>query len=287
MADPAVSPDVSPSAGAPSASPSPSPSPGSSASPGAPSPSPSAPSGFTYQEDRSRWIPPDRLTAAERATNLAAQRASQLEAELQAERRRVHALAGVTPQDPNAAELDKVRAGFAELYPNLHRMASIDPDRLERLLSAGESAEHVTRVQWDRHRDTYLGDIKSQVAQALGVDTLSPSQARKLVSAFKDAVPDPMQAPADRPTNPEYHRFVQRYESGDPTLAAEFVREFVGDFITPAQRAGLVRPRMAVPSGGASRPVATNPQQRPDYSKMQSVTEMLEAAEAQVDQYYG
>lgn len=285
MSDPAVTPDPSP---APSGSPapSPSPSPSSAAPTGSPSPSP-APSGFTYQEDRSRWIPPDRLTAAERATNLAAQRASQLEAELQAERRRVQALAGVAPQDPNAAELDKVRAGFAELYPNLARMANLDPAKLERLLATGESAEHVVRHHWDAHRDSTLTELKTRVAQAMNRDDLSETAARKVVAAFKASVPDPQPDQYGRPTNPEYVRWAQRYEAKDPTLLDEFVTEFVSDFITPAQRAGLIRPRVAVPSGGASRPVATNPQQRPDYSKMHTVAEMLEAAEAQVDQHYG
>jgi len=285
MSDPAVSPDVSPSSGSPAPSPSPSsPGPSSTAAPG--SPEPSKPT-YAYPEDRSRWIPPDRLTAAERATNLAAQRASRLEAELESERRRVQALAGVTPQDPNAAELDKVRAGFAELYPNLHRMANLDPAKLERLLSTGESAERVVQHHWDAHRDSTLSDLKTRVAAAMHLESLTPTAASKVIAAFKASVPDPHPDEYGRPTNPEYVRWASRYEAKDPTLLDEFVGEFVSDFITPAQRAGLIRPRVAVPSGGASRPVATNPQQRPDYSKMQTVTEMLEAAEKQVDEYYG
>jgi len=232
-------------------------------------------------------VPPDRLTAAERATNLAAQRAQQLERELETERNRVRSLAGLTPPDPDAAELEKVRAGFAQLYPNLARMAAIDPEQLERVLAAGQQAEHVVRTQWDRHRDTTLDEIKSGVAQALNLDKLSETAARKVVAAFKASVPDPEYDRSNRPTNPEYHRWVQRYEAKDPTLLTEFVTEFVSDFITPAARAGLIRPRVAVPSGGASRPVATNPTQRPDYGKMKSVAEMLDAAEKEVDAHYG
>jgi hypothetical protein len=283
--DPGVTPD--PSTSQPSGSPSPSPSPGSAAAPsGSPSPSP-APSGFTYQEDRSRWIPPDRLTAAERATNLAAQRATQLEAALQAERARVQALAGVSPKDPDAEEAERIKAGFFQLFPQAKELLQIDPAQLRRILASGESAEHVTRHHWDAHRDSTLTELKTRVAQAMHSDSLSESASRKVVAAFKASVPDPDPDPYGRPTNPEYVRWAQRYEAKDPTLLDEFVTEFVSDFITPAQRAGLMRPRVAVPSGGASRGVVTNPEKRPDYSKMNSVTEMLEAAEAQVDQHYG
>ncbi len=263
------------------------PSPTPSAAPGTPSTSASPPTpSYSYPEDRSTWVPSNRLTAAERATNLAAQRAQQLERELEGERRRVQALAGVTPKDPDAEELEKVRAGFAQLYPNLAKMASLDPEKLERIIHSGESAEHLVRVQWDRHRAASLDKIKADVAQALGVETLSPTAARKVIAAFIASVPDPMYDRNKQPTNPEYFTFKDRYESNDPTLLAEFVTEFVSDFITPAQRAGLVRQRIAVPSGGASRPVATNPAQRPDYGKMKSPKEMLEAAELEVDRHY-
>lgn len=243
---------------------------------------------FTYKEDRSKWVDPTplntRLTAAERATNLASSRASQLEADLASERRRVQALAGLSPDDPAKEETDKVLAALYKMAPHL------DPANQRRAvegLPEIEEARRINRMQWDRHRDATFDQVKGQVAGALGLESLTPAAARKVIAAFKAQVPDQMNDAQGNPTNPEWFAWSQRYENKDPKLIEEFVNEFVSDFVEPAKRMGLVRPRMNVPSGGFSRPVATNQNKQPEYGKMKTVQEMLEAAEAQADAHYG
>lgn len=239
------------------------------------------PAKFSYDEDRSSWVSPDKHRAAERVANGAVTRAQQLEAQIAERDRKIAALAGVTQPDPDEAELGKVREGFAKLYPNLARMAELDPQKLERILAQGDQAEHVVRHHWDAHRDATLTDLKSRVATAMNLSDLSKTAAAKVVAAFKSSIPDPNDDPDG------YARWSHRYEQKDPTLLDEFVQEFVGDFITPAQRTGLVRPRIAVPSGGNSRPVAMNQNPKPEFSKMKSVPEMLAAAEEAADAHYG
>lgn len=268
MPDPVVTPDPSVTPPSPSVVPAVTP------------PEPSKPS-FTFSEDRSRWVPPDRLTAAERATNLAASKTATLEAAIADRDRKIAALAGVAPHDPAAADVEATKAAFAQMFPSLAKLAQLDPQRLEQVLANSEVLSEDNREKWDAHRDKTFDEISSRVASAMGMDKLSDPARRKVTAAFKASVPD-MESDPDG-----YAAWAKRYQRGDVTLLDEFVQEFVGDFITPAQRSGFVRPRVAVPSGGASRPVAMNQNKQPEYAKMKSVKDMLTAAEEQADAYFG
>ena len=198
---------------------------------------------YTYTEDRSNWVTPDKLKANERAWEHDRRRAAKLEADLAEATKRVQALAGVAPADPDADEAQKVLAALYAMAPHLR------PDRIAPAHEAAERLQQAEKERWDDHRDAIFDDLKGRVAKALGKDKLGESAARKVVAAFKAYVPD-QEADPDA-----YAVWARRYQRNDPTLLDEFVEEFTSDFLTPAMRAGLVRPKVAVPSGGFSRPV--------------------------------
>ena len=144
----------------------------------APPPPPAEPS-FSYKEDRSQWVAPDKYRAAEAATNKAAREAAQLRADLDSERRRVAALAGVTPKAPETEEQEKIAAAFYAL-PQFSHLRGLTPQAMERLLAMaerGDEYEQGIRYQWDRLRDRTLTAVVDRVQDTLGLDALDPDMA--------------------------------------------------------------------------------------------------------------
>lgn len=234
---------------------------------------------FTYEEDRSNWVRPDIFKNAERATTKSAAEIENLRREIAARDRRIQVLAGVAPVDPDQAEAEKVANAFYSL-PQFAHLKHLTPELLNRVAqianegpSLSEARDHLYNQQADR----FLTSLDRAFADEIGAETLTPTQQRKLRAVFGAWVPDSK-------TDPEAHAaFDKRYNAGDETLIAEFLKEFVSDFVEPARRQATVpiTQRRPVPRGGASSPVTTQTQ-KPDYSKM-SVTEMLEAAEKEAE----
>lgn len=167
------------------------------------------------------------------------QRLRDQETALENERRRVQALAGVTPQSDSDAEAAVVREQFAKLFPGLARLNNEQLlERLEGLLSQADVHEDTTKRYWaDRARQMTSGVIE-RVSKELGGE-LSERQISRIRSAYAAA------AEAD----PE---FLARHEAGDQKLIEEFAKEWIEDWFEPARRkvvtneVGRLRP---VPGG--------------------------------------
>ena len=234
---------------------------------------------FTYDEDRSNWVRPDVFKNAERLNNKTAAEIENLRRELAARDRRIQALAGVAPVDPDQAEAEKVANAFYSL-PQFAHLKHLTPDFLNKvaqLVNEGSSLSEARDHVYNQQADRFLGSLDRAFAEEIGAETLTPSQQRKLRAAFGAWIPD-------KQTDPDAHAaFDKRYNAGDETLIAEFLKEIVSDLLEPARRQATVpiTQRRPVPRGGASSPVTTQTQ-KPDYSKM-SVTEMLDAAEKEAE----
>lgn len=233
------------------------------------------PSKYTYDEDRSNWVRPDVFKNAERLNNKTAGEIENLRRQLLDRDRRIAALAGVAPVDPDQAEAEKVANAFYSL-PQFAHLRNVTPELLDRMsklvhesTSLTEARDHIYNQQADR----LLTSIDRAFAEEIGAESLTPGQQRKLRAAFAAWIPD-------RQTDPEGHAaFDKRYNAGDETLITEFLKEFATDVLEPARRQATipVAQRRPIPRSGGGGPVTSQPQ-KPDYSKM-SVGEMLDAAE--------
>ncbi len=248
------------------------------ADPNAPPADPNAPppadKTYSFKEDRSNWVAPDKLRAAETLTNRTAKELETLRIQITERDKRIAALAGIAPVDPDAAEADKIAQAFFAL-PQFAHLKGVTPellDQVKALVADGASITAARDHVWNQHTDKFLGDLDAAFADEIGADTLTPGQQRKLHAAFDAMVPSPQDAE-------KFATFKKQFEQADPTLIAEFVQEYKADIIEPARRLATVpiTQRRPVPRSGSAHPVVTQVP-KPDYSKM-SITEMLEDAE--------
>lgn len=237
------------------------------------------PSQFTYPEDRSNWVRPDVLKNAERLNNKTAGEIENLRREVLARDRRIAALAGVAPPDPDQAEAEKVANAFYSL-PQFAHLRHVTPELLERLGRLAHESSSLTEARdhvYNQQADRFLTSMDRAFAEEIGAESLTPGQQRKLRAAFGAWVPD-------RQVDPEGHAaFDKRYNAGDETLITEFLKEFATDVLEPARRQATVpiAQRRPVPQGGRSTPVVSQAQ-KPDYSKM-TVDQMLDSAEKEAE----
>lgn len=196
---------------------------------------------FSYTEDRGRWIPPHRLVEETKKRET-------LELQFAEANKRIQALAGVTPVDPNTAEAEKIREAFFAL-PGMAHFRQLTPESVKQLLGLAQSGQVLTetaRNHWDRHATATYKKLDDAVAEHLGIDALSERQAARINTAFIAML------------RSDEAKYRQRYEDGDETLITEFVKEFVDDFFEPVRRsatAGAIPKPPRVPRGGSSAPV--------------------------------
>jgi AcrR family transcriptional regulator len=232
---------------------------------GTPGQQPAAASGFTYKEDRSDWIPRHRL-------NEVGNKNRTLEQQLQDANRRIQALAGVTPTDPRDAETEQVRQAFKQMFPHL---AKLDDGRIDRLLSLADNSDQITettKAYWENVGNHMVGQVNSGVAEALGLDELTPTQARRVSQAYVAWLHDDLQDARRRGEAPS---LLPRHESRDPKLIGEFVQQFTDDFITPVQRravqTNVERVSRRVPSGRAATHTPINSKPKIDFTNEDAV----------------
>jgi hypothetical protein len=224
-------------------------------------------------------VRPDVFKNAERLNNKTAAEIETLRRELAARDRRIQALAGVTPTDPDQAEAERVANAFYSL-PQFAHLRHVTPEFLNRvaqLVEQGSSLSEARDHVYNQQADRFLTSMDRAFADEIGAETLTPSQQRKLRAAFGAWIPD-------KQTDPDAHAaFDKRYNAGDESLITEFLKEFTTDVLEPARRQATVpiAQRRPVPQGGRSTPVVSQTQ-KPDYSKM-SVGEMLDAAEKEAE----
>lgn len=160
------------------------------------------------------------------------------QAELERERKRVMALAGVNPKSDEEAEEELVRARLAKLLPGASSLTAEDIAEFKALKAEIAEMRAATNQTWKTHSQKMLSAVTSGVEKALG-GKLSDRQIARVERAYV----------AEAESNPD---FLARHEAGDPKLAEEFVKEWIEDFVEPGKRQALAveigrRPR--VPSG--------------------------------------
>lgn len=209
---------------------------------------------FEFSEDRTHWVDPKKLSAAERATQKAVNDANTYRQQLDAAQKRIQALAGVTPTDPVEQERQGIVDAFLKIFPSARFLTD---DKLsakfQEWLETGDQARDAVTHHWVTHREQVYGDLQTSFMDEINVDQLTPRQVTTLVAAFKASVPD------DKADPEGYEQWRQRYERRDPTLITDFIKAYVEDMIEPARRqavAGAVNRNPRVPQGGPRRPVA-------------------------------
>jgi len=233
---------------------------------------------YTYHEDRSNYIHPDHYRRAEALVNRTASELERARGMIAEQNRRIAALAGVAPVNPEAEEAQKIADAFYAL-PQFQHLRYVTPQFLQAVGSLIQDGASVTAARdhvWNAHTDRFLDRLDEAFASELGVDTLTSGQQRKLRAAFGALIPDER-------TNPQAHAaFAQRYEANDDTLIHDFVKEYVADMLEPARRQAMIPTmRRPVPRSGPAAPVVTQ-KGKTDYSTM-TVQQMLDHAEKEAE----
>jgi hypothetical protein len=258
---PAGSPPAAPAGGAPpAAAGGGAPASGSGGGAGAPGGTPAGGGAtqYSYQEDRSQWIPPHRL-------NEVNQRYQALHGRFQEQERRVRALLGVDEASRRDPQTDAIRQQFFQVMPELAPLAQ-NPQQLNQLLQlvqSGQLNEILGTMQsyWGRHAQTTARDLVSQYAKAINVDpsTIPPRAVQRMAMHLKSFIEEDQTGERQ-----------MRFEHGDPRLVEECLADVQGLFVEPVRRSTNVGaaqnvernrqlpnqgPRGAVPpQGGGQQP---------------------------------
>jgi hypothetical protein len=233
---------------------------------------PATPTGFSYAEDRSRWIPPHRLT--EEST-----KRQTLESELSTTRAQLQALTGVTPKDPATLKAEEVKTAFTQLFPHLTPLLSMSKEQIEALSKTPDVASRAIsqeQRQWQRHGKQQLATIYTDVADAMNIEKLDADQQQDLKDTFTSWLKGKTTSEL-RASNGEESATLNRYEEGDPELLKEFVTSYVKRWVEPARRTAtsqaVIRTRPTPNSQGRTQVTSVK---RPD--KFNSLDERLDYA---------
>lgn len=200
---------------------------------------------YTYKEDRTDWTPRHRLNEVSGKLTVTEQRALKAEQELESERKRTRALAGLEPVDAKKQETEELRSILTGMFPQLKTLEGLTAEQLQEVMEAARTARSTSQQTWERHAITMLTDLDTEAATALDVDKLSPTQQRNLRRAYSAAASEALaerQAQMEQGTRRSLDTinsdkdFIARHEQGDKTLVKEFVKAFLGDWFEPARR---------------------------------------------------
>lgn len=246
---------------------------------------------YSFKEDRSDWVPRHRLNETSGKLTEAEKRAIKAEADLEQERKRTRALAGVETPSEEEAEAEKIKGVLYKMFPQLETLEGLTKEQLQEVLDAARSAKTASRSTWERHATTMLNDLDSEASEILGVDKLSDSQQTRLRRAYRDEAVLAMQdrkAAYERgerntlDTIASDNDFVARHERGDKALIKEFVKAFLDDFYEPARRsvtaAQVRRQTRPVPRGERTRQSLTQGPPQIDYNNDDAFKKALIAA---------
>ena len=227
---------------------------------------------FTYTEDRSDWIPRHRF-------NVVSTRTRTLEQQLQDTTRRMQALAGVTPPNPQDAEAEEVRTAFKQMFPHLAKLDDQRIDRLLKLADQSDQLETTANHHWQQHTQRMVGALETEIAEQLGVSDLTPRQRQRIGEAYANALNrDYVTAQREG----RQSEMLRRHEAGDESLIAEFAKEWVEDFVEPVRRrataSAVHRVGTRVPSGRSSQNVSTVSKPRIDFTNEQAIEDAAVAA---------
>jgi len=141
-------------------------------------------------------------------------------AELEAERKRVQALAGVNPKSEQEAEEEAIKQRLEALgYP---RLTQEDLDAIRELRATQSNLSETTQHYWVQHGRQMVGGVQAEIEKELG-GKLTERQAKRIAAEYA----------REAENNPE---FLDRHEKGDKTLIAEFAKQLIEDWFEPARR---------------------------------------------------
>jgi len=214
------------------------------------------------QNDQNKGVLADLQRERTKRQTLETQVAT-IQAQLQAEQRRVQALAGVTPQSEEDQVIEQAKERLLKMFPVLGKL---DEKTLERMLGVASSADQLTEVtnhHWQSHGKAMHDRVADTVSAATGFD-LNDRQYRSLVRAYI----------AESEENPE---FLKRHMQGDSKLIEEFAKGWVEDWFEPSRRTALtqeVNRQKRVPNG-RDRNVTTTPPKKVDFKDSKAVEDAL------------
>ena len=229
---------------------------------GRPPQAPAPANGGQPDDARQRGILAD-LQKERRARQELENRVRQHEADLAAERRRVQALAGVTPSSPEDAELQEVRQQFARVFPGLAKLTDQQIETLLQNANQAQTLQQTVQHHWESHGRSMLDSLTKEVSDAFGGE-LSERQIKSLSRAYI----------AEAESDPE---FLARHERGDKALLKEFAKQWTDDWFEPARRhvtAATVNQQRRVPSG-RDRTVQTTPAKAIDFKNPKAVEDAM------------
>jgi hypothetical protein len=137
-------------------------------------------------------VRPDIFKNAERLNNKTAAEVENLRREILARDRRIAALAGVNPPDPDQAEAERVANAFYSL-PQFAHLRNVTPELLDRLGKLAHESSSLTEARdhvYNQQADRFLTSMDRAFAEEIGAESLTPGQQRKLRAAFGAWVPD-------------------------------------------------------------------------------------------------
>lgn len=176
---------------------------------------------YEYAEDRSKWIPDHRF-------NEVARERQRLQHELELERRRIQALTGVNPPDPQAAERGELAKALGEIDPRLGKLLSLDERKLDALFGFIDHIPAVTATidqYWNRNTQSTLDAVVAAFdTKGVKISLDDADDAEVVRGALVNWVR------ADRTGKRE-----SRFEGNDPKLLDEFVTYFYGRFGAPGR----------------------------------------------------
>lgn len=200
-----------------------------------------APSGFTYQEDRSKWIPDHRFKEVNTKYTEAQGKVTSYEGENARLKAQLAAANGFTPADPNAAKTDQIKAAMFEMFPWAKRISDLSQEEQEQLFNAPSQAEQANQFvsqQWQKHARTLVSSLHQEVASVLGVETLSDKAKSSLTAAFKAEINADYEI-AKR--TGEISPVLQQYLDGDQSVVQNFAKSWATDFGIPARRQNVAQ----------------------------------------------
>lgn len=242
---------------------------------------------FSFKEDRSDWLPRNRFNEVNTKATKAEQERDQLRGELEAERKRVAALAGVNPQDPKSKETEDIRAAMHEMFPHLKALEGLTAEQLQEVFEAAASAKTTSQASWERHAEEMFTALETEAGSKIGSEKLTPTQQRAIRRAYREEAQITLAArkKAAESGDTSYDLrgdFISRHERGDKSLIKEFVKAFMDDWYEPAVRSVTAkqaqRNSRPIPRGERTRTTFAQGAPKVDYNNESDFKKALIAA---------
>lgn len=151
--------------------------------------------------------------------------------------RQIAALTNSKPPTKEEETDQAVRDRFKQLFPHLADLTQEDVEAIREAKTQGAQTSSFIEQQWQNHHGTMLGQVHEGIAKELG--DLTPRQTARINAAYV----------RECEANPE---FFAKVSAGDRKATAQFVTEYLEDFVAPIQRkqqAANVSRFRAVPNG--------------------------------------